>query len=58
MKKTPSLNSVLLATNTLGSGFLLNTQHHCFQGKGEREEPVQLRYMDLVCFHAIHRYPN
>ena len=42
-KKTPSPNSMLLPTNAQGSGFLLNTQQHCFQGKGEREEPVQLR---------------
>ena len=42
-KKTPSPNSMLLPTNVQGSGFLLNTQQHCFQGKGEREEPVQLR---------------
>ena len=35
-KKTPSVNSMLLPANAQGSGFLLNTQQHCFQGKGER----------------------
>ena len=35
-KKTPSPNSMFLPTNAQGSGFLLNTQQHCFQGKGER----------------------
>ena len=30
---------MLLPTNAPGSGFLLNTQQHCFQGEGEREEP-------------------
>ena len=35
-KKTPSPNSMLLPTNAQGSGFLLNTQQHCFQGKGYR----------------------
>ena len=44
-KKTPSPNSMLLPTKAQGSGFLLNTQH-CFQGKGEREEPVQLRCLE------------
>ena len=33
-KKTPSPNSMLLPINAEGSGFLLNTQQHCFQGKG------------------------
>ena len=47
-KKTPSPNSMLLPTNAQGSGFLLNTQH-CFQGKGEREEPVQLRCLEKCC---------
>ena len=41
-KKSPSPSSMLLHTNAQGSGFLLNTQRHCFQGKGEREELVQL----------------
>ena len=40
---------MLFATNTQGSGFLLNTQQHCFQGKGEREEPVQLRCLEKCC---------
>ena len=48
-KKTPSPNSMLLPTNAQGSGFLLNTQQHCFQGKGEREEPVQLRCFEKCC---------
>ena len=48
-KKTPSPNSMLLPTNAQGSGFLLNTQQHCFQGKGEREEPVQLRCLKKCC---------
>ena len=48
-KKTPSPNSMLLPTNAQGSGFLLNTQQHCFQGKGEREEPVQLRCLEKCC---------
>ena len=48
-KKTPCTNSVLLSTNAQGSGFLLNTQQHCFQGKGEREEPVQLRCSEKCC---------
>ena len=42
-KKSPYPSFMLLPTNAQGSGFLLNTQQHCFQGKGEREEPVQLR---------------
>ena len=46
IKKTPSPNSMLLATNALGSGFHLNTQQHCLQGKGEREELVQLRCLE------------
>ena len=45
-KKTPSPNSMLLPTNAQGSGFLLNTQQHCFHAKGEREEPVQLRCLE------------
>ena len=48
-KKTPSPNSMLLPTNAQGSGFLLNTQQHCFQGKGEKEEPVQLRCLEKCC---------
>ena len=48
-KKTPSPNSMLLPTNAQGSGFLLNTQQHCFQGKGERDEPVQLRCLEKCC---------
>ena len=48
-KKTPSPNSLLFPTNAQGSGFLLNTQQHCFQGKGEREEPVQLRCLEKCC---------
>ena len=48
-KKTPSPNSMLLPTNAQGSGFLLNAQQHCFQGKGEREEPVQLRRLEKCC---------
>ena len=48
-RKTPSPNSMLLPTNAQGSGFLLNTQQHCFQGKGEREEPVQLRCLEKCC---------
>ena len=35
-EKTPSPNSMLLPTNAQGSGFLLNTQQHCFRGKGKR----------------------
>ena len=50
-KKTPSPNSMLLPTNAQGSGFLLNTQHY-FQGKGEREEPVQLQRLEK-CFPSI-----
>ena len=50
-KKTPSPNSMLLPTNAQGSGFLLNTQHY-FQGKGEREEPVQLQRLEK-CFRSI-----
>ena len=52
-KKTPSPNSMLLPTNAQGSGFLLNTQQHCFQGKGEREEPVQLQCLEK-CRPSIH----
>ena len=48
-KKTPSPNSMLLPTNAQGSGFLLNTQQHCFQGKGNREERVQLRCLEKCC---------
>ena len=48
-KKTPSPNSMLLPTNAQGSGFLLNTQQHCFQGKGEKEELVQLRCLEKCC---------
>ena len=48
-KKTPSPNSMLLPTNAQGSGFLLNTQQHCFQGKGEREEPVKLWCLEKCC---------
>ena len=48
-KKTPSPNPMLLPTNAQGSGFLLNTQQHCFQGKGEREEPVQVRCLEKCC---------
>ena len=33
-KKTPSPDSMLLPTNPQGSGFLLNTQQHCFLGEG------------------------
>ena len=40
---------MLLPTNAQGSGFLLNAQYHCFQGKGEREEPVQLRCLEKYC---------
>ena len=40
VKNTPSPNSKLLPTNAQGSGFLLKTQQHCFQGEGEREESV------------------
>ena len=48
-EKSPSPNSMLLPTNAQGSGFLLNTQQHCFQGKGEREKPVQLRCLEKCC---------
>ena len=48
-KKTPSPNPMLLPTNAQGSGFFLNTQQHCFQGKGEREEPVQVRCLEKCC---------
>ena len=48
-KKNPSPNSILLPTNAQGSGFPLNTQQHCFQGKGEREEPVQLWCFQKCC---------
>ena len=48
-KKTPSPNSILLPTNAQGSGFLLNTQQHCFHAKGEREEPVQLLCLEKYC---------
>ena len=51
-KKTPSPNSMLLPTNAQGSGFLLNTQQHCFQRKGERKEPVQLRCLGK-CFPSM-----
>ena len=37
---------MLLPTNAQGTGFLLNTKQHCFQGKGEREETVQLRCLE------------
>ena len=40
VKKTPSPSSKLLPTNAQGSGFLLKTQQHCFQGEGVREESV------------------
>ena len=45
-KKYPSPSSMLLPRNTQGSGFLLNTQQHCFQGKGEWKETVQLRCLE------------
>ena len=45
-KKSPSPSSMLLPTNAQGTGFLLNTQQHCFQRKGEREQPIQLRYLE------------
>ena len=45
-KKSPSPSSMLLPTNAQGTGFLLNTQQHCFQRKGEREQPVQLRCLE------------
>ena len=48
-KKTPSPNSMLLPTNAQGSGFPLNTQQHCFRGKGEREEPAQLWCFQKFC---------
>ena len=48
-KKTPSPDSMLLPTNAQGSGFLLNTQQHCSQGKGEREEQVQPRFLEKCC---------
>ena len=48
-RKTPSPNSMLLPTNAQGSGFLLNTQQHCFQGKEQREELVQLRCLEKCC---------
>ena len=48
-EKTPSPNSMLLPTNAKGSGFLLNTQRHCFQGKREREQPVPLRCLEKCC---------
>ena len=43
-KKSPSPSLMLLPTNAQGSGFLLNTQQHCFQEKGEK--PVQLRCLE------------
>ena len=48
-KENPFPNSMLLPTNAQGSGFLLNTQQHCFQGKGQREESVQLRCLEKCC---------
>ena len=48
-KETPSPDLMLLPKNAQGSGFLLNTQQHCFQGKGEREELVQLRFLEKCC---------
>ena len=39
-KKSPSPNSMLLPRNAQGSGFLLNTQQHRFQGKEESKELV------------------
>ena len=45
-KENPYPNLMLLATNAQGSGFLLNTWQHCFQGKGEREELVQLQCLE------------
>ena len=54
-KENPFPNSMLLPTNAQGSGFLLNTQQHCFQGKGEREEPVQLRRL-AKCSPSIDRF--
>ena len=45
-KEIPSPSSMLLPTNAQGKGFLLNTQQHCLQGKGEREEPLQLRCLE------------
>ena len=44
-KKSPSPSFVLLPTKAQGSGFLLNTQQYCFPGKGEKEDPVQLRWL-------------
>ena len=48
-KENPFPNSMLLPTNAQGSGFVLNTQQHCFQENGEREEPVQLRCFEKCC---------
>ena len=42
-KTSPSPSSMLLPSNAQGLGFLLNTQQHCFQEKGEWEELVQLQ---------------
>ena len=39
----PHASSMLLPSNAQGLGFLLNTQQHCFQEKGEWEELVQLQ---------------
>ena len=45
-KKSPSPSWMFLPTNAQGWGFLLNTRRHCFLGKGEREELVQLRPLE------------
>ena len=42
-EKSPFPTSMLLPTNAQGSGFLLNRQQHCFEGKGERKNCEQLR---------------
>ena len=51
-KPLPPIQCSFQSTNAQGSAFLLNIQQHCFQGKGEREEPVQLRCLEK-CFPSI-----
>ena len=48
-KENPFLQIQCCFPRTPRDQALLNTQQHCFQGKGEREEPVQLRCLEKCC---------
>ena len=44
LEKSPSASLKLLATNTLGSGFVWKTQQHCFQRQWGRDRKNRYRY--------------